>query len=291
MSRYLRPLSDASGLRFSVVRVLTVDTGAHPLTSATGFFFERGHRLHLVTSRHVVSDRAQGHAPAALEFWVHAHEHDLSRCSHLHVPLYGDGGRRALWRQATDGAGAIDVAVIPLPDDDSIEPFYASPFTASQLPATDDALGIGDALLIPGFPLGFFDTVHHLPVSRHATVASEYGVRFQGQGYFLTDSRTHSGSSGAPVLQRVMELSGQPGWRLVGIHSSRMDMASRNPSTDESLGLNCAWYADVLLALTADEDEAACEPACTAPAACLEGIDADAGSDAGSDTNGPRAGG
>jgi hypothetical protein len=29
-----------------------------------------------------------------------------------------------------------------------------------------------------------------------------------------------------------------------------MDMGSRDLQLDESLGLNCAWYADILLTLT-----------------------------------------
>jgi hypothetical protein len=29
-----------------------------------------------------------------------------------------------------------------------------------------------------------------------------------------------------------------------------MDMSDRDSQLDESLGLNCAWYADVLLTLT-----------------------------------------
>jgi hypothetical protein len=29
-------------------------------------------------------------------------------------------------------------------------------------------------------------------------------------------------------------------------------MATRDAAQDESLGLNCAWYADVLMTLTAD---------------------------------------
>jgi hypothetical protein len=32
-----------------------------------------------------------------------------------------------------------------------------------------------------------------------------------------------------------------------------MDMATRDATQDESLGLNCAWYADVLMTLTAGE--------------------------------------
>jgi hypothetical protein len=31
-----------------------------------------------------------------------------------------------------------------------------------------------------------------------------------------------------------------------------MDMSTRDQAQDESLGLNCAWYADVLVTLTAD---------------------------------------
>jgi hypothetical protein len=41
-------------------------------------------------------------------------------------------------------------------------------------------------------------------------------------------------------------------WKLLGVHSSRLDMNTRDLALDESLGLNCAWYADILLTLTAD---------------------------------------
>jgi len=35
------------------------------------------------------------------------------------------------------------------------------------------------------------------------------GIRFQGQGYFLTDASMHRGTSGAPVVARMMERSGR----------------------------------------------------------------------------------
>jgi transposase-like protein len=38
--------------------------------------------------------------------------------------------------------------------------------------------------------------LHHMPVVRQAAVASSFGLRFGGQGYFLTDARTHRGTSG-----------------------------------------------------------------------------------------------
>ena len=87
-----------------------------------------------------------------------------------------------------------------------------------------------------------------------------FGVRFQGQGYFLTDARTHSGTSGAPVVMRAQAPGdGELPWKLLGVHSARMDMLTRDRQQDESLGLNCAWYADILMTLT--EDEGAAPPA------------------------------
>jgi hypothetical protein len=40
-------------------------------------------------------------------------------------------------------------------------------------------------------------------------------------------------------------------WKLLGVHSAGMDMGTRDLRLDETLGLNCAWYADILLTLTA----------------------------------------
>jgi hypothetical protein len=109
---------------------------------------------------------------------------------------------------------------------------------------------VGTPLLIVGFPLGFHDAVHHLPVVRQAVIASSFGVRFQGLGYFLTDARTHRGTSGAPVVARSSTADAQLPWKLLGVHSARMDMGGRDLELDETLGLNCAWYADILLTLT-----------------------------------------
>ena len=86
---------------------------------------------------------------------------------------------------------------------------------------------------------------------RQAVIASAFGMRFQGQGFFLTDARTHRGTSGAPVVMHDPSSSDSAlPWRLLGVHSARMDMKNRDKVADESLGLNCAWYADMLLTLS-----------------------------------------
>ncbi len=234
---------------FGVTRVLTF-AGARGLTSASGFFFERDGRLFLVTSRHVLFDAPSRHAPDRIEIEVHTDARDLTRRATLSILLYRDG--LATWHQARDSGGEIDVAALELERSAMPAGCVVRPFGPQHLAAGFDRFEVGDRLAIPGFPLGFFDTVHHLPVVRQASVASYYGIRFQGQGYFLTDARMHRGSSGSPVLARLdATRAGQPRWCLLGVHSSRMDMSTRDMAQDESLGLNCAWYADALMTLTA----------------------------------------
>ena len=45
-------------------------------------------------------------------------------------------------------------------------------------------------------------------------------------------------------------MAGDLRWMLLGVHSARLDVGTRDLILDEALGLNCAWYADILLTLT-----------------------------------------
>jgi hypothetical protein len=234
-------------LLFSTTRISTFH-GSQPLTAATGFFFERGDALYLVTSRHVLYDTGTGHFPDGVQIMLHTDPTNLTRFSALWLPLYDNGV--ATWRQGSDSGGEVDVAVLPVPRDQLPPGTVVSPFSERHLQGDFGAVSLGAPLLVVGFPLSFYDTVHHLPVARHAIVASSFGVRFQARGYFLTDGRLHRGASGAPVVMRDESLAPMP-WRLLGVHSARMDMSNRD-AQDEVLGLNSAWYADILLHLTSD---------------------------------------
>jgi Trypsin-like peptidase domain len=229
--------------------------GTQLLTKASGFYFERDERLYLVTSRHVLIDEPSSHRPDRIEIELHMDEVDLTRSTGFSVLLYRDG--KSIWHQGEDSGGDIDVAVIELERAALPGAAKLRAFTPAHLQTLLDEVEVGSSLLVVGFPLGFHDTVHHLPVVRQATIASSFGVRFQGQGYFLTDARTHRGTSGAPVVMRMPEGQRREGllpWKLLGVHSARMDMATRDLQQDETLGLNCAWYADILMTLTEGAD-------------------------------------
>jgi hypothetical protein len=237
-------------LLLAVTRVSTFREDA-PLTNATGFFFERDQTLFLITNRHVVLDEPTDHRPDRLEIELHIDRDNVAATSQFTVPLYREGA--PLWRQGRDAAGMVDVVALELERQALPAQAALEAFSSAHLLSELDQIEVGTSVLIVGFPLGFHDTLHHLPVARQAVIASAFGLRFQGNGYFLTDARMHRGTSGAPVVVRV-----EPGrsgrrslaWMLLGVHAARLDVDNRDLDQDERLNLNCAWYADILLTLT-----------------------------------------
>lgn len=237
-------------LLLAVTRVTTMLDGKER-TNATGFFFERDGRLYLVTARHVLRDEESGHHPDGLFIELHVDPGNAVEVTRLSIPLFR--GAVPVWREGTDSAGEVDVAAVELDRSALPARLSLSAFTPGHLVGQFDEIEVGTSILIVGFPLGFHDTLHHLPVARQAIIASSFGLRFQGEGYFLTDARMHRGASGAPVVAR----SASPGsgrkdmpWRLLGVHTSRMDVNNRDLAEDERLDLNCAWYSDIIMALT-----------------------------------------
>jgi len=234
---------------------VTTMLGARILTNATGFFFERDGSLYVVTSRHVVLDEASEHHPDRIEIELHVNQQNLGETVQFSIPLYRDG--KSVWREGLDSAGAIDVVAILLERAMLPGKFYHRAFTPEHLYRRLELVEMGASVLIVGFPLGVHDTLHRLPVARHAVVASSFGIRFQGKGCFLTDARLHRGTSGAPVVARKPGYvkGGRNGrsdfpWMLLGVHSAKLDVTNRDSSQDESLDLNFAWYADILMTLT-----------------------------------------
>ena len=227
--------------------------GQKRLTHASGFLFEREDRLFLVTSRHVMIDEKSEHFPDRVTIEIHTDAENVTKTVGFSIPLYREG--ESIWRQGKDSAGEIDVAAIEIDRSALPDPAVFHCFTPDHLVTKHESVEIGTSVLVVGFPLGFHDGLHRIPVVRQAVVASSFGLRFQGEGYFLTDARTHRGSSGAPVVLRAddpeAELGSLP-WRLLGVHSARLDVGSREADEDEALGLNCVWYADILMTLTRD---------------------------------------
>ena len=108
----------------------------------------------------------------------------------------------------------------------------------------------GEDIFIIGYPLGFSDAVHNLPIFRNAMVASWFRIPFQGQPLFLTDANLHPGTSGSPVISKPkniwVDANGNTSldagltYYLLGVHSGTYGIANI------PLGLGAAWYAELV---------------------------------------------
>ncbi len=206
--------------------------------------------MFLISCRHVLLDPVNQHRPDRIEIELHVGDEQLSRSVPYSIPLYENG--LSLWRTCSDSAGDVDIAAIEISRSCLPVDVVYQAFSSKHLARPDDAIEVGQSIVVVGYPLGFQDNLHRLPVARQAAIASSFGLRFQGQGYFLSDARTHRGTSGAPVVVRVDRLhSADLPWLLLGVHSARLDVGTRDLVLDEALGLNCVWYADPLMILTA----------------------------------------
>ena len=228
------------------------------LTNATGFFYEQDGYLYLVTARHVVKNSSVGHHPDSIHISLHVDITDLQHISELSIPLYVNGVPQ--WYQCQSCEDA-DVVAIAINDPHVLSSHVVRPFRRDDILDRGTILPLGQDALILGFPLGFHDTVHHLPIVRRATIASSFPHPFKGQPYFLTDARLHRGMSGSPVIARIPG-DFQPGnadrtkWRLLGIHTSSLDVSDRDPAQDERLALNTAWYANLITEMLPEQSVA-----------------------------------
>lgn len=235
-----------------VAKLLTY-RGEDQLTNATGFFYMKDRLLFLITNRHVVLDEAAEHRPDRLRVLSHLDEEDLTQNAELELPLY-DGSGVPAWGEPPSNAGLtqadaglIDVVAVPVLDPTVMSKWFVDVFSPADLYPEDGRLPMGQRVLVVGFPLGFNDERHNLPMVRHATVASVYGLPFKGSRYFVTDARLHRGASGSPVIAKLTKPgAASPDWFLLGVHAASLDVSNRDPSQDEPLGLNLAWYAGVI---------------------------------------------
>jgi S1-C subfamily serine protease len=219
-------------------------------TNATGFFYLHEDFLYLVTARHVVCDEASQHYPEHLGISLHSSADDIRLSDDLLIPLHVNGVRQ--WHEFRSIDGPADVVAVMINDPDVLRTRFVVAFRSVDILGRGEPMPLGQDALILGFPLGFSDTLHNLPIVRRATIASSFSHPFKGKSYFLTDARLHRGMSGSPVIVRSAvaspEIFGQREfeWRLLGIHSSSLDVSDRDSIQDERLALNMTWYASLI---------------------------------------------
>ena len=209
---------------------------------STGFFYQDSHnRYFLITTLHSILDEEEAYIPNRVRFRVHKLTKNGKWIVELgELPLYMDGETR--WVTISNA----DIAAIPLIKPNS--EYLITPITAKMIPGETEMNRIGEELFVMGYPHGtFFDKTYNLPIIRKASPASAYGVPFNGNPYFLIDSKLQQGMSGAPVLtvpSSIQQTSqgvklGSRVTHFVGVHSAGYPR----------LDLNIVWFPEHLLSL------------------------------------------
>jgi S1-C subfamily serine protease len=233
----------------TVIEMMVTGSAKNPskVGSATGFFFQHDERRYIVTNRHVVIDDAGKFYPDLLVLRVHTDPRILTQNRDIHVPLYSQGSPK--WLEHPTLRSDVDVVAIEIGQ--LLQPHDVITFwNANLLLPTNVILGLAADAHVIGYPMGFYDAIHNLPIVRNGTLATPYGVPFAGKPLFLIDAELHPGTSGSPVVspasssRRTTEPLFSLGLfppGLLGVNSGEFQV------NGISLGLNAVWYPQLVL--------------------------------------------
>jgi hypothetical protein len=247
--------------------------GRTAMQQGTGFFFANTKpdgtpdTVFLVTNYHVVTGRTplSKDPPVGdrVQFLIHEDRADLARVRHLELPLY-DAAHQPLWI-GSDVAPDADVIMLPLPPS-AYEGVALFVFTEAHTHGDIKMRPTSGATLL-GYPYGFADTAHDLPVWKTGHIASEPSVDFDNRPLFLVDVSAFPGMSGSPVLAvangiyenedgqmrsgRVLKLLGifsaMPVVREMRPAASTASAGDQSPvATETALQLGYVWKASLI---------------------------------------------
>jgi hypothetical protein len=217
------------------------------MRSATAFVWKHGAQHYLITNWHVVTGKnaytGEQETPAAP---------DTLRClfnvqigtfekQPWDIPLR-DNDRRPRWLIRPGLAPRVDVVAIPisLTGTGPVTEF----FPINTLLSNPLNTRIGMDVFILGYPFG--NAPPAFPVWKRGSIASEPELALITTGYYLVDTASRPGMSGAPVILRdwtndyvdgaVRAFNSEPATNFLGVYSGRLQAA-----TDEAQ-IGVVWH-------------------------------------------------
>lgn len=172
--------------------------------NATGFFYlNKQNDLYLVTNKHIIygdnfSEKNAEPKIDKIKIKIHTDKNDLSKNKTITIDLFKKENR--LWREHSKKY--IDIVCIPL-DLDRNKYLFAFA-NESFLDASNIKIGF-EKIFVMGYPYGWHDSLHNLPITRIGHLSSPFGVPFRGYPFMLGDVETHPGMSGSPVFMHLVD--------------------------------------------------------------------------------------
>lgn len=175
-----------------------------PLGHGTGFFYMWADQTYLFTAWHVLTGRnsetgrnleRSGARPSHVTIWWNPKGFPGRPKIAQRLTLFSDTGEPR-WTEIKQVDRWVDVVLLPVD-----VPTWAEAYPVNELPQEPTTHGIGGDLFVLGFPLD--DQPLKLPIWKRASLASEPEIPEAIQPYWLVDTASRSGMSGAPVVRRV----------------------------------------------------------------------------------------
>lgn len=180
------------------------------LAGGTGFFYEYGQELYMITNWHLLTGRHpethqvladHGGVPnkVGLDIGVSIDkgpkDKDAFIWDGIIVDLW-DKNRNPKWFEHPDHGSDVDVVALPFPYERE-EGYRLFPITDASFKPFAPQIGLEAFIL--GYPLGIAEP-GGLPVWKRATIATEPRGKIKGLPKVYVDTKTREGMSGAPVI-------------------------------------------------------------------------------------------
>jgi len=229
--------------------------------NATGFFFQsKENAIYLVTNKHVIyGDNFSGENATPeidkIEITLHTNRADLSQNKPIMINLFKKKNR--LWKEHSKRKD-VDIVCIPLDLDRS--KFIFASVDEDHLDVSNIKIGI-EKIFVMGYPYGWYDSLHNLPITRIGHLSSPFGVPFHGNPFMLGDVETHPGMSGSPVFMHITDYLalhdgkfkrhlGKSKIILLGVYSGQPKWEIKNKKTGELIAiphsLSVIWFGDLI---------------------------------------------
>jgi hypothetical protein len=232
---------------------------------ATGFIWKSGERFYLITNWHVVTGRnfltgenlsPHGGRPNKLRALFNPKSREFGK-HQVDILIRNDDGEPDWLVYPLDRK--LDVVAVPLPAQINEQLFALNAINTAS--SQNLAVGVGMDVFILGYPFGAEPP--GFPVWKRGSIASEPELARLTTDYFLVDTASRPGMSGAPVIRRSWgshllanggaDLAPNAYTRFVGVYSGRR---VGKDEADAQLGI--VWPAvfvdDIIAGNTRDQD-------------------------------------
>jgi hypothetical protein len=251
------PLVDPIYLSTTLVRRFS---GNESKGTATGFFFQSQQGpVYLVTNKHVIygdnfSDENATPEIDEIKLTLHINKNNLSQNEEVTISLFNKNDK--LWKEHS--MKNIDIVCTPL--DLDRDKFIFATVDKSLLDISNIKIGM-EKIFVMGYPYGWYDSLHNLPITRIGHLSSPFGVPFHGNPFMLGDVETHPGMSGSPAFMHLVDYItvdndkstrhlGQSKIILLGVFSGQPKWEIKDKKTGTLIeiphSLSVIWFGDLI---------------------------------------------